>query len=91
MEGLVAFYIEEKADQMFLGSLICHKALREEAEARGGILPRLTEEFVKGYDEKQEKIVEKNLDEEPWQPDIKTKTGLEMRRQRIVILTSITP
>lgn len=50
IEELTKPYPEEKAKQMLRGALTFYRALRKDIEAKGKVLPKLTEEFVKEYD-----------------------------------------
>lgn len=40
---------KEYGDQIVGGILVCYRALRKEAESRGGVLPTLSEEFIERY------------------------------------------
>lgn len=42
---------EEAINQMFWGAMVCHRVLREQAKLKGGVLPKLTTEFIEEYNE----------------------------------------
>jgi hypothetical protein len=50
--GILLQIPREAGDQLFGGVLVCHRALREEAKARGGILPTFTDEFIQEFHNK---------------------------------------
>lgn len=81
LEELIEPYTEDKARQMRLGNLICYRALREEAISRRGLLPILTEDFVKQYGIEQDEKLERELEDksslEPHQ------IGIQIRKANI--------
>lgn len=55
----------EASDQLIFGVLICHRALREEARGRDGILPTLTAEFIQeAHDREVEAIRAESVDKQ---------------------------
>lgn len=80
-DDLLESQAPKKADQMRLGSLICNRALREEANARGGILPALKRDFVEHYVARLERKLEDELkDKGSLMPD---EIGPQIRRANI--------
>jgi len=51
----------EAGDQLLGGVLVCHRALREEARARGGILPTFTDEFIQKFHNKGVKTLQARI------------------------------
>lgn len=80
-EELVGGYTQKKAKQMFLGALICHRALREEAKSRGGALPTFTEQFVQDYDIEQDRKAQEEINDKQQLIDIKVIGIKEITRQ----------
>lgn len=56
---------EEAIDQMFWGVVVSHRALREQAKSKGGVLPTFTDEFIEDYHGKSvERIRAMSVDKE---------------------------
>jgi len=53
VQSLLTLPSKEDGDQIFGGILVCHRALRKEAESQGVQLPTLTDEFTKRHYEKE--------------------------------------
>lgn len=87
-EELRESHREDKAKQSLLGNLICYCALREEARSRGGVLPRLTKQFVHDYDEEKEKDVQNELLGKKLS---KNKVGQQIRRAKVVMFRNFEP
>lgn len=51
-EGILMQLPGEEGDRLLEGILVCHRALREEAEARGVVMPSFTNEFIEEFHNK---------------------------------------
>lgn len=60
LEHLTEHHVEEKAKQVFWGAMLFDRVLREKAELKGVILPKLTEQFVEDYAEQKDNAAEEN-------------------------------
>lgn len=81
-------YAKDETEQALLGILICHRALREEARFRGGVLPTLTERFVDNYNENLERNVHDELGDKKLDFD---ETRKQIHRANLVIFRNFEP
>ena len=90
LEQLIDAYTEENAKLMLEGALICHRALRREFKIKSGILPSLTEDFVRNYDEEKQGIADRRIDEDITHRE-RVQAGEELRKMRIFRFRQLEP
>jgi len=72
---------KEDGDGIFAGILVCHRALRKEAESIGGQLPTFTDEFTKRYyEEEEDNILEQSEDKKV----DRMQAAMQVKRQQLV-------
>lgn len=89
IDDLLEYQTKKEEPRMRLGSLICNRALREEANARGGVLPTLAKDFVEQYDEELERKLGEEV-EDKWLAE-RSQVGPQMRRAYIAKFRNYEP
>jgi len=83
--NLLDYYTKDVAVDRRRGNALCHQALRLGAR---GELPKFTETFVQAYDDEQEEMAEKELDDTHLQP---SQVALAKRQENVARFREFEP